>query len=273
VKHANPPKAFVLALKHLLMPLTRALISAGITLPFFTELLKRVYVDAAQDFQVEGKRITDSRISLLTGVHRKDIKRLRMEADATPAPSKYATIGAQVVARWTGDPQYLDAHSGKPAALPRSGSGSFDTLVEAVNKDMRPRTLLDEWELQNIAFVDDDNLVHLNTTAFVPSRDYDDIAYFYGRNLHDHIAAATHNLHGEEPFLLERSTYYSGLSEESIAELETLSKEIGMEALMRINKEAMKRAKADANKSDAKQRFNFGVYFYRCDDNGDGENR
>ena len=260
----HPPRAYVSALKLLLRPLVRGLISQGTTLPDMTALLKQVYVEAAEDFRMSSKRLTDSRVSLITGVHRKDVKRLREETGDAPALSPHASIGAQVVARWTADPLFQDA-GGNPAPLPRTGAESFDSLVETVSRDMRPRTLLDEWLHRGLVALNDEGHVTLNAAAFVPSSDYDDLAYYFGRNLHDHIATAVHNLEGAEPTLLERATYYDGLTAQSVDALEALAKTIGMEALVKLNKEAHKRAKKDEGQADATRRFNFGLYFYRDD--------
>lgn len=259
-----PQPAYVHAIKVLLRPLVRGLIAHGVTLPGMTALLKHIYVEAAEDFRMSTKRLTDSRVSLLTGVHRKDVKRIRDQERATFALSNAANIGAQVVALWTGDARYLD-DTGAPAALPRMGAGSFEELVERINRDMRPRTLLDEWLRRKLVSVDDTCHLHLNAEAFVPSQDYDDLAFYFGRNLHDHIAVSVHNLEGGERPLLERSTYFDGLSEASVNELEALARQIGMDALVKLNKEAQKCARRDSHNIDADKRFNFGLYFYRDD--------
>ena len=79
---ASMPSASALseAVRALLRPLVRLLISKGVGLPAFMELVKDAYVDVAvNEFPVGEKKQTDSRISLLTGVHRKDVKRLRTQ--------------------------------------------------------------------------------------------------------------------------------------------------------------------------------------------------
>ena len=88
-------------------------------------------------------------------------------------------------------------------------------------------------------------LLHLNIRAFVPSDDFDETAYFYGRNLRDHIAAASHNLMASEAPFLERAVFYDELSSESIASLERLCRERGEQALLDINREALRMADAD----------------------------
>ena len=72
-------------LARLLRPLVRLLIRSGITFPVATELLRELYVNVAEnDFGLPDKEQTDSRVSLLTGIHRKEVRRLR-GAGAPPA--------------------------------------------------------------------------------------------------------------------------------------------------------------------------------------------
>ena len=66
---------------------------------------------------------------------------------------------------------------------------------------------------------DDKDFIHLNNAAFVPREDFDDLAYYFGRNLRDHIAASGHNLLGDTPPMLERAVYYEKLTPQSIAEV------------------------------------------------------
>src|SRR5262245_30078545 len=71
-----------IALTRVLHPLVRLMIARGITFSAAVELLKRVYVEVAdQHFRLTDERQTDSRVSLITGLHRKDVKRLRASGD------------------------------------------------------------------------------------------------------------------------------------------------------------------------------------------------
>ncbi len=248
----------------------RVLIAKGITFPVISRLLKQVYVEAAQeDFPVPGKPPTDSRINLLTGVHRKDIKALRERKRGNEAPSPVLSRNAHLVSKWTGAPDYLDTR-GRPRPLPRQGGKdggpSFDSLVESVSTDIRPRAVLDEWVRQGLARVDDEEFVHLDMDAFVPSEDFADLAYYFGRNLRDHIAASSHNLLGDAPSMLERAVYYEELSPRSVGELAALSRELGSDALVKVNQKAFELAEQDKGSLEATERMSFGVYFYSCPD-------
>ncbi len=173
---AGPPDALIAALRRMLRPLVRLMISKGVTLPTLTTILKETFVSVAEDdFPVKGKRQTDSRINLLTGVHRKDVKRLRAETPAEREMPQAVGLGAQIVSRWVSDPLTTDSEN-RPIPLPRqdkSGSSlSFYGLVEGISKDVRPRAVLDEWLRLGVASMDDKDRVVLNRQAFVPEKGF-----------------------------------------------------------------------------------------------------
>jgi hypothetical protein len=261
----EPQRALVAALSRLLAPLVRLLVANGITHPFLGNLLKRVYVDVAErEFAIEGRPQTISRLSLLTGIHRKDVKRLREEPPEVATVPRTVSLGAQLVSRWVGLPEFRDDDGPRP--LPRlaarDGSPSFESLVESVSKDIRPRAILDEWVRLGVARIDESDRVRLNTRAFVPARGFDEKAHYLGRSLSDHIAAAARNLDGQEPPLLERTVYYDELSEESVAELADLSRQLGADALDAVNRRALELQTRDAEQPGANRRMSFGVYFF-----------
>jgi hypothetical protein len=264
----TPPASLVTALRRMLRPLVRLLLANGITYPFLSSLLKSVFVEVAErDFRLDAKAQTDSRINLLTGVHRKDVKRLRAELANTRAPETPAAVslGAQLVARWTGLDRYLDGQ-GRPQPLPRlaseGGDLSFEALVAAVNKDIRSRVVLDEWLRLGVARIDDQDRVCLNLEAFVPDKGFDEKAYYFGQNIHDHIAATAHNLSGTGPAYLERSVYYDHLTPESVDTLDKMARDLGMQSLLNLNRKAMELQAQDQSKDSAQLRMNFGIYFF-----------
>ncbi len=263
----GPSKSLVAAVRRLLRPLVRLLIAKGMGLPALTDVLKDVYVDVAvSEFPVKGRKQTDSRISLLTGVHRKDVRRLRdQERKETEAPRSVG-LGAQVVARWLASKETTDKN-GRPLPLPRQTSGgrapSFDALVAGVSTDVRPRAVLDEWLRLGVAQIDPEGRVVLNRLAFVPEKGFPEKAFYLGRNIHDHLAAAAHNLLAEGNPLLERSVHYSDLTPDSAEMLAEAAERVGMEALLSINRMALDLAAKDKGQESATRRVNFGLYFFK----------
>ncbi|HZP85837.1 MAG TPA: DUF6502 family protein [Burkholderiales bacterium] len=260
------------ALHTLLRPLVRLLIAHGITYPALSDLLKTLYIEVAEnDFRIEGRPQTDSRLSLLTGVHRKDVRRLASGSERHVAkPPTSVSLGAQLVGVWTSQPPYLDA-SGRPRPLPRlardGGAISFEALVEGVSKDIRSRAVLDEWLRLGVVHLDHEDRVCLNSDAFVPREGLDEKLYYLGHNVHDHMSAAVHNVLGSEPPFLERSVHYDALSLDSIERLKDLAQDEGMRALKAINREANRLERKDSASAAGDQRFTFGIYFFATESN------
>ena len=249
-----PPRSLVRALRRVLRPLVRLLLAHQITYPFLANLLKTVYVELAEsELAIPAKPQTISRLSLLTGIHRKDVKRLREEPLDDDAPPPVVSLGAQLVARWTAVEEFLDEndHPRPLARLPGSAlQPGFDELVASVSKDIRARAVLDEWLRLGIVHVDADDCVRLNTEAFVPESGFDEKAEFFGRNL------------------LERSVYYDELTPASVDELAQLAEEKGMEALQALNRRALALQNRDAGDAAARERMHLGLYFHRAQDAG-----
>ena len=264
------------SLARLLRPLVHLLIQSGITFPVLADLLRRLYVEVAvRDLLPEPKSRTDSRISLLTGVHRKEVRHLRQQAALADEVPSVVTLSSHIIARWLGTPDYADA-SGNPLALPRAsrsaGEPSFESLVASVTTDVRPRTILDDWLSQGLVTVDAGDRVRLNVAAFIPRPGRDEQLYYFARNLHDHIAAAAANVlaSGPAPFL-DRSVHYDGLGEAPAARLEAAAREAAQRLLLDVNRLALELVDAEEPEAGPvapapTRRVNLGVYLYAEDE-------
>jgi hypothetical protein len=251
-------------LARLLRPLVRLLVARGITFPALTDLLRELYVNVAEyDFALAGKEQTDSRVSLLTGIHRKEVRRLRGAGAPVSAVPAVVSRTSRIIARWIADPAFTDPQ-GQPLPLPRTAEGSaasFESLVTGVTRDLRPRAVLDEWLDRGLAFTDAQDRIVLAEAAYVPRGDAAEgpQLYYFGRNLHDHIAASVANIVGETPRFLERAVHYDGLSKNLAVKLEARAREIAMEALQQANREAHAACQTDPG---GDHRWNFGLYVY-----------
>ena len=250
------------AVVRLLRPLVRLFVRRGITFPAICEMLRELYVNVAEhDFALSGKEQTDSRVSLLTGIHRKEVRRLRgAGAPVNIVPASLSRT-SRILARWLASPDTADP-DGRPLPLPRvapPGEPSFEALVASITRDVRPRAVLDEWLDQKLATLSADDVVTLLETAFVPQAGDDQQLYYFGRNLHDHAAAAVRNVLGEESRFLERAVHYDGLSQDVARDLEARSRDLALEALRTANREAHGACEADPG---GQWRWNFGVYIY-----------
>jgi len=265
----DPSSVLLASVARILRPLVKLLVANGITLPTAVEMLKDAYVKVAcADFRIGNAKPPDTRVSLLTGVHRKDVKRLREGLRPTGASGMAAlNVLSEVVTRWATDRRYV-GKDGKPRALPRSAAGSarsFADLAYGISSDLKPRPILDELLRLGMVSVDDQGRVTLRVEAFVPSRMGDEKIYFFGENSGDHVAAGVHNLLGDSPVFLDQAVYSDDLSPDGVSELLHLSRDLWSGVLKTLVRRTAALEVRDKAAGRATQRLNVGMYFYAED--------
>src|SRR5688572_23218669 len=130
-----------------LRPLVRILFRAGVRFDEFLELLRGIYVEITiRDAVEEGKRITTGRISILSGVARRDVERLVASDDwlQVPKPTDVAALAA-VLHRWHTDSTFLGPY-GVPLELPMTGQAgrNFSELVNGSPLRIEPRSAYEQ---------------------------------------------------------------------------------------------------------------------------------
>lgn len=248
----------------LLRPAVRLMLRHGVTSTAFAVALKRVFLQAAQDeLRARGMPQTDSAVSLLSGVHRRDVRNLTRLAAPQAVSEGFTGLASQVVARWLSQDRYLDARQ-EPLVIARAGEEpSFDALARAVSKDVRPRAVLDE--LVRLGLVSEaDGQVTLLTSGFVPRSGLPEMATQLRNNLHDHLAAACQNLDDDGEFL-EQAIFVDDITPESAAHLHKVAAQAWKVAFKTVMREAQARFDHDAahaSPAQRTQRARFGAYFY-----------
>jgi hypothetical protein len=210
--------AVLRALARVLRPVARLLIAGGVPIQAASESLKRAYVEAAhRHFGDEAG--TDSRLSLLTGINRKEVRRLTTPVADEWGPESVTSFAAAVYTAWTLREEWRDA-DGKPRVLPKRGEGSFDLLVKSVTRDLRPASVLAELVRLGYAEAGEDDTVRASGNAFLSQREFADRLGPLAENLQDHVDAAVANVLATSPPFLERTLFADELSEESARALQ-----------------------------------------------------
>jgi hypothetical protein len=264
------------AVARVLQPIARLMIDHGIQLPSMIEILKNALVlEAAATYSLLDKGSSDTRIALLTGVHRKDVKRLR-EAPITPSTATpMVSVAASVVARWISEPRFLNAdQSARPLArtpgrsLP--GEPDFTALVAEVSRDVGARAVLDELERLGVVELRDDGYVALKTMAYVPQDGLSESFHFLASNVSDHLSTAVHNLapNRTKPRMLEQSAFSKDLSDAQAEQLQQVARRLWASALQQFLQLATVAEQRSEGTDGPRRTVRFGVYFHEATQEG-----
>ena len=269
-------KIVVQAIVRILRPLVRLLLRYGVSAGAFEELVRRVYVEVAEkDFQVDGKKQTTSRISVITGLNRKEVAKLQKlpSIEDTDVDERY-NRAARVVTGWLRDQRYR-TKAGLPAVLPFEGKQSFSELVNKYSGDMPPRAVADELMRLHIIEVTRTNSLKLLSKGYVPQDSEVDKLQILGTDTADLIATIDHNLsHKQEEAKFQRKVSYDNVPVQYVEEFRKHSAKLSMDLLIKLDTWLAKRDR-DANpkvKGKGKARVGLGIYMMEETIDKDKEN-
>lgn len=160
---------FVIAARRVLRPIVRLLLKAGWTWKEFAELGKTVFVEVAtEEFGIRGRPTNASRVAILTGLDRREVKKQRDLLDAeAPAEAPYMSRASRLLSGWHQDPDYL-REDGAPRDLPPEGEGGFAELVMRHAGDVPATAMLKELRAAGVLEVLEGGLVRVLKRTYVP---------------------------------------------------------------------------------------------------------
>ena len=196
------------ALRLIFRPIAGILLKAGVNWKELVEVCKATYVEvASEDFGIRGRPTNVSRVAILTGFSRREVRRLRdvLSQEQTVAFDRmnYAT---RVLTGWYSDEDFLD-DKGAPRPLAPIGSNpSFDTLCSRYSGDVPATTMLKE--LRHVGAIAEgaDGLLTAKTRYYMPALTDPEQMLRSGSVLNDIGNAVAYNLHRatDDPSRFER---------------------------------------------------------------------
>lgn len=190
-------KAAFASSRMLLRPVIRLLLRCGVSWKELAELCKLVYVEvAAEDFGKRGRPANASRVAILTGLSRRDVKRakdlLRDSDDAGFMAVERIDHASRVLSAWYQDPEFCDA-KGKPRLLPLEGKGSFAVLLKRHAPDIPPTAMLKELQRVGAVRLTPQGKVRALARYFMPMSLDPDSVVRSGSVLRDLATTVAHN--------------------------------------------------------------------------------
>ena len=255
------------AVLRLFRPLVRVLLRNGVSYRTFADFAKWVYVDVAtKEFEIEGRKQSTSRVSVITGLSRKEVKRVR----ELPRPDDTASVerynrAARVIAAWRRESNFQDAE-GNAAPLLLEGTGAtFSELVKRFSGDVPVRAILDE--LIRIGAVErlEDGRVGLLVRAYVPESSEADKLHILGTDVGYLISTIDHNLQADPMGpVFQRKVAYDNLPDEALPEFRELSAKRAQALLEKLDRWLAQRDRdvTPTVRGTGRNRAGLGIYYF-----------
>ena len=182
-------------LRALLRPAARFCLRHSLGIKELSEVAKLALLDVAEEeMQSRFEKVNASRLSVMTGVHRKDVSRFSRE-DARPITAKSRV--SKVIGQWCQDRDFM-TKSGSPRVLTYdSDESDFTELVRRVTRDVSPKSVL--FELQRLGAVSESKgRLRLEVDAAVFQLESDEGYELLAKDVHDLSSAVEYNLSPEK---------------------------------------------------------------------------
>jgi len=258
------------AIIHILKPIVQVLMRNEVSHAEFSSLAKQAYVDVAyQHFSIPNKKMTYSRVAVLTGLNRKEVVRLSKKEDASNlvgTPNR----ATRVINGWLNDPEFLDKNK-DPLVLNIKGDHSFSTLVARYSGDITIGAIIDELERIGVAKKINSEQIFLNQQGYIPETGEIEKIDILSICTSDLLSSAVHNLeNGKEDGRFQRQLVYKSVPEELAAEFQEISTKRSSELLIDLNKWLGNKLtntqkyniESTETKNKANKRVGLGIYYF-----------
>lgn len=253
----------------MLHPLVRILLKHEIAHSEFAELAKRAYVDVAyQYFSLPNRKQTFSRVSVLTGLSRKEVVRLtNVKKDAAPVTKGPLNRAVRVISGWLRDPDFLDKNN-DPKVLPLRGEvSSFEQLVARYSGDITARAILDELIRVGAVKKIQNTKVKLMHHGYIPDASLPEKLDVLSTHAHDLLTTGIHNLtQDQKKKRFQRQVTYQGMPQSVIDEFQDYSHDKCLALLLEFDRWlAEKEKNVQAKPGEPIGRVGIGIYYFNND--------
>ncbi len=262
--------ALSLAVFRILKPLAKFTIRRGMSIGAMIELARRAYLEAATELLSEEQtKVTASRICAMTGMYRKEIRRLEElpKISDTETDDKY-NRSTRVITGWLRDEEFK-TKSGKPAALKLEGPNSFESLVRKYSGDMTPNAMHQELERLGAVSVSSRGMIRLETAAYLNSSATDGI-HILGTDTAELIDTITNNIvqATSDAKRFQRKVSYTNIPLEKSADFYQYAETESQNLLEKLDRWLNKASAARKDKDNCK--VSVGVYHFSETQNQSG---
>ncbi len=258
------------AILRVLKPLVRIMLRNNMSFGAFSDLARRAFVEVAtDDFKVEGRKQSNSRISTITGLSRKEVKRLQeLEEEKDDELINKYNRAARVVYGWVHDSEYQLKTGVSKSLVFDGGEASFSQLVKTYSGDVPPRAILDELCRVGVVDVDEDERIYLISRAYIPKNGLNEKVQYLGSDISALINTMDRNIYQpEKPPFFQRKVYYDNLPNEVVSEIRGMINLDGQKLLEKIDQKMAAHDRDTNPNATGTGRNAVGIGIYYFEDN------
>ena len=256
-------------------PVARILLRAGITWKELTEVVKATYVEVAgKDFGLQGRPTNVSRVSILTGLTRREVRRLRGLLDgADPAVFQRMNNATRLLSGWYQDPEFSDG-DGNPLALDAEGEGvTFQALSRRYAGDVPATAMLKELLHVGAVAQTTDGKLRALTRYYMPALLDAEAVLRSGSVLEDVGNTVAYNLHRQpkQASRFERRASNTRIARKAIPEFRAFLETRGQAFLEEVDTWLTAHEADDSEDVETLIRLGLGAYWIEDDSNDEGK--
>lgn len=254
----------------LLRPVIRILLSAGVNYRQFSTIARRIYVEVGlEDFNANGKPQNISRTSIITGISRSEVRKLKadsamlIDSDVDEEIEKQLFGGSKILQSWHRLPSYQD-NDGKPLVISlfKDEEPSFKHLMTMYGGDIKPGSMLNELlKSESVERVGKEQIKVLKN-YYMPLPGNAEHIVRAAHVIAEFSQTVHHNMTREknEPSLFEGRAYNPSIPDEYVVEFHDFMEKNGMDLLKKIDTWLTERELTDTHTSENITRLGAGIY-------------
>lgn len=251
--------------KSVMRPIVRLMLSLGINYREFCEICKVLFVEvASEDFGIRGRPTNASRIALLTGLDRKQVKAVRERLDGNDLPvSSSVSQMSRVITAWYQDKRYLDK-AGNPKPLDEKSENGFYDLAKQYGGDIPAGAIMKELIRTSCIRRMDNGQLEAISRVYIPSGDKQLSVQRAASVISDLCETITHNIFDStdsETKRFERRAMNINIAWDRVSDFKQFVEEKGQAFLEEVDAWLSKNELAEPNSTEA-IRLGIGLYSF-----------
>jgi hypothetical protein len=273
------PKAVI----HILKPIIRILMRNDISHAEFSALAKQAYIDVAHKyFSIPNKKMTNSRVAVLTGINRKEVLRLsRIKEESGDTLEGTPNRAKRVVNGWLNDPDFLDKNNNPLILSIKDANNSFAELATRYSGDITIGAIIDELERIGVVKRLNNEQIQLIEKAYIPQTGELEKIDILSTCVTDLLSSAVYNLDADVKQgegRLQRQLVYKNVPNHVADEFQKLSSKKSQALLEELNswlaektrsetaiENTAKNTKTTEPDKPIKKRVGLGLYYFEND--------